>query len=70
MERMRTLAWSIAGLTLLSVAGASAPAAPPEITGSLETVQGVRVLKLWGTPQQRGFAHGYLLGADLLTHFE
>ncbi|MCP4246690.1 MAG: hypothetical protein GY778_06545 [bacterium] len=70
MKRMRALSWSIIGLMLFAVAGANAPAAPPDLTGSLEMVQGVRVLKLWGTPQQRGFAHGYLLGADLLTHFE
>ncbi len=45
-------------------------AAPPQVTGSLETVEGLRVLKLWGTAEQRGFAHGYLVGADLVQTFE
>jgi hypothetical protein len=50
--------------------GSLAAAAPPQITGSLDTIQGVRVLKLWGTPDQRGFAHGYLLGRDIVEMFE
>ncbi|HUU84496.1 MAG TPA: C45 family peptidase [Phycisphaerae bacterium] len=45
-------------------------AAPPQVTGRLETVQGVRVLKLWGTPEQRGYAHGYLLGRDIVEMFD
>ncbi|MFQ5489108.1 MAG: C45 family autoproteolytic acyltransferase/hydrolase [Phycisphaerae bacterium] len=45
-------------------------AGPSDVTGSLQTGQGVRVLKLWGTPDQRGHAHGVLLGADLMKVFE
>ncbi len=38
-------------------------AGPPDVavTGSLTQVDGIDVLRVWGTPQQRGFAHGYLL---------
>lgn len=49
---------------------ASAVATPPRVTGSLETVQGIRVLKLWGTPYERGYAHGYLVGKDVVELFE
>jgi hypothetical protein len=45
-------------------------AAPPQVTGALETVEGIRVLKLWGTAEERGHAHGYLLGAGLIEGFE
>jgi len=41
-------------------------AAPPTVNGTLETIEGVRVLKLWGSPFEQGFAHGYLLGEDAL----
>jgi len=34
--------------------------------GSLERVNGVAVLTLWGTPYQRGFAHGKLLAPGVL----
>ncbi len=45
-------------------------AAAPQLTGSLTTVEGVRVLKLWGTPYERGYAHGFLLGNDILALIE
>ncbi|MFH0983006.1 MAG: C45 family peptidase [Planctomycetota bacterium] len=46
-------------------------AAPPaNVTGSLEKVNGVRVLKLWGTPYERGYAHGYLVGPDIVQLFQ
>jgi hypothetical protein len=45
-------------------------AQPAEITGSLETVNGLRVLKLWGSAEERGYAHGRLVGADLVAMFE
>jgi hypothetical protein len=47
------------------------PAAPaestPRLTGSLETCDGLRILRLWGSPAERGFAHGYLLASDIHT---
>ena len=60
------------GLIVLAAASFGYPsvAAPPQITGSLETVQGIRVLKVWGTPDQRGYAHGQLLGREIVGLFE
>jgi hypothetical protein len=44
----------------------AAPAAPKqELTGRIETHAGLRLLRVWGTPPQRGYAHGFLLGADI-----
>lgn len=57
--------------TLLALAvGPIALGGPAQVTGSLETIRGVRVLKLWGTAEQRGYAHGYLLGAEIMEVFE
>ena len=32
-----------------------------KVNGTLSEIDGVRVLRVWGTPEERGFAHGYLL---------
>jgi beta-glucanase (GH16 family) len=37
----------------------------PRITGKLETVDGARVLSLWGSHHDRGFAHGWLLAEEI-----
>ncbi len=41
-----------------------------EVTGSLETQDGVRVLRVWGRPFDCGYAHGYLLGDTIIRLFE
>jgi hypothetical protein len=48
-------------------APAPAAAAQPVVTGSLETIDGVRVLRVWGKPAERGYAHGYLLAEDIMA---
>lgn len=35
---------------------------PSEVKGRLSEIEGVPVLQLWGTPSERGYAQGYLLG--------
>ena len=42
------------------------PAAKPVVKGRLEVKDGHRVLTVWGTPYERGFAHGYLLAPSIL----
>lgn len=44
-----------------------AAGAPPltELHGRLETHQGLRVLRTWGSPEERGYAHGRLLAEDI-----
>jgi len=58
----------------LALAGeTSTPAAAPpatktevQVTGRYEVRDGQRMLTLWGTPRERGFAQGYLLAEEIL----
>ncbi|NOY37498.1 MAG: DUF2141 domain-containing protein [Chlorobi bacterium] len=38
--------------------------------GALKRINGLPVLQLWGTAQERGFAHGYLAGRQIIDFFE
>ncbi|MFW6140149.1 MAG: hypothetical protein ACOC5S_02200 [Acidobacteriota bacterium] len=38
--------------------------------GDLRWIQGLPVLQLRGTPEERGYAHGYLLGKQIIDFFE
>ena len=52
------------------LAGCGPPASPgasAKIRGQIEVHDGLRVLRTWGTPAERGYAHGYLLGSDIAT---
>lgn len=42
----------------------------PKLTGTYSVERGVKVLRLWGTPRERGFAHGWLLGKETLEGFD
>ncbi|MFQ5430375.1 MAG: C45 family autoproteolytic acyltransferase/hydrolase [Phycisphaerae bacterium] len=55
-------------LAIVLVPGGLRAAAPPptDVNGRLFEVQKVRVLRIWGTPRQRGYAHGYLLAKDII----
>ncbi|MCA9547797.1 MAG: hypothetical protein KC613_25510, partial [Myxococcales bacterium] len=57
--RGRALAACLALLGLW--AGLAHGREPPPVRGWLTQVDGVRVLYAWGTPRDRGFAHGVLL---------
>ncbi len=41
---------------------ASLPAIAQDVNGSLETIDGKPVLRVWGTHAERGYASGYLMG--------
>jgi hypothetical protein len=68
---------AIAGLGCLALPGAVAQAAPAPAVGApaanvaaavhgrIDTWVGLRVVHVWGTPQERGFAHGKLLAKDI-----
>ncbi len=51
-------------------ARAEDPPSVPAITGRLETKGELRILSLWGTEEQRGYAEGYLLAKDILELFD
>lgn len=38
--------------------------------GALSWMRGLPVLQLWGTAEERGFAHGYLVGRQIIDFFE
>lgn len=46
---------------------APAPATHVAVTGRYEVIGTHRVLTLWGTPRERGFAQGYLLGEQVVA---
>jgi len=59
--------WSML-LPVLAVAASAG--SPADLHGSLESIGDIRVLNLWGTWEEMGLAHGYLLGPDIRTVFE
>lgn len=64
------LCTSCIALKLLLLIAASAPAHASDerqVNGTLFKIDGVTVLRVWGTPQERGFAHGYLLGDRIVA---
>jgi len=38
--------------------------------GALRWMKGLPVLQLWGTAEERGYAHGYLVGRQIIDFFE
>ncbi len=57
-------------LPLALLACSTRSSATPPVTGSLETIDGVRVLKLWGSPHEQGYAHGFLLGREIIEFLD
>ncbi len=58
--------------SLLAAVAAQAPAptvaaAPAVVHGRVEVHAGVKLLRVWGTPHERGYAHGKLLAADFVA---
>lgn len=45
---------------------ADPPPSATDLHGELLVVDGQRVLRVWGTPEQMGYAHGYLLRSEIL----
>ncbi|MCL4233263.1 MAG: hypothetical protein KJ042_01960, partial [Deltaproteobacteria bacterium] len=54
---------------LILVSG-TAPAWATPVNGAFRTMSGVRVLHIWGTHREMGYAHGYLLGAQIVDLFD
>lgn len=68
---VRPAAWSFVALVFAAFTLAQAPAAKPapaiatELHGRIEDLGGMKLLRVWGTPQERGYAHGVLLGKEV-----
>ncbi|MCO6438859.1 MAG: hypothetical protein J5J06_17330 [Phycisphaerae bacterium] len=59
-ERSR---WSCLALLIIC---SSTLAAGPKVNGRLESFGNISALRVWGTPKEMGFAHGYLLADRVL----
>jgi hypothetical protein len=55
-----------AWLTLAAASRADDPQSSKPLCGRLTQHQGIPVLELWGTPEQAGYAHGYLLAERIV----
>ncbi len=56
----RLIATLLLSLTLPAIA------TEPKINGELDQIGSIRALHVWGTPQQMGFAQGYLVGDEFI----
>lgn len=54
-------------LFLLLLLNSLAFADKPIVNGKIERIGPFRVVRVWGTPKEMGFAHGYLLGKDIIS---
>ena len=61
MQRFYVMVWGLVVLPLLTVPVGAGESSKAEVKGTLATIDGLPVLRVWGTPEERGYAHGYLL---------
>ncbi|MCK4807581.1 MAG: hypothetical protein KAT09_08030, partial [Candidatus Aegiribacteria sp.] len=47
----------------------AAPLQAENVNGSIEYFGDIKILNLWGTWSEMGYAHGYLLGPDISDFF-
>lgn len=63
----------VLALGVLAVAQEAAATKAPVVHGRIDVHEGLRIVHTWGTPEERGFAHGFLLGpaisASMRTEF-
>ncbi len=67
--------WLIALLVIVSFPGCSKKTSPTEpstagVQGTLTEFEGISILRIWGTPREQGYAHGYLIGEEIVTMLE
>lgn len=68
MRRLHRIGLAVVlSLLWVGVVRAETPAKKRQVNGELSTNDGLRVLRVWGTPREQGFAQGYLLGADSIA---
>lgn len=67
-SRSASRAGVLVALVMACIVTPWAAAAPDRpIHGTLTEIDGLRVLRLWGTPAEQGYAQGYLLADDIVT---
>ena len=70
--RWRLVLTAMIGVALAAVVAlVSLPGQPSEpVCGRLSEQDGLRVLELWGAPEEAAYAHGYLLAEDIISMFD
>ena len=63
-EELRRLLLSLMAIGLLVTSAIA------EVNGVVNVVEGKKILWVWGTHQERGYAHGYLLPTEVKAMFE
>lgn len=43
---------------------------PPDVNGTLREIEGIPLLTVWGTPEEMGYAYGFLLADQIANAFE
>ena len=70
MIRSRIVHIPTISFVALSLFAAAAVGVPPSVNGKLDQLAPFRVLRVWGTPEEMGFAHGCLVGGEYVDSLE
>ena len=63
-RKVQLCAAAIFSLAIFAAPASGDSPARSAVKGKLSDVEGLRVLRVWGSPHEQGFAEGYLLGED------
>ncbi len=69
MTNSNNIRRSVVGLLFLASMQVTA-AAETKVNGRLERIEAIRTLRVWGTPHEMGYAHGFLLADDIAEDIE
>lgn len=79
LHRSFVLTWLIACFVIILFVDCSEKTSPTEptgidwlpasedVNGSLTEIEGISILRIWGSPWEKGYAHGYLIAEDIVT---
>lgn len=68
MTSRRAIVRAVFAALLFNLVCRSAQAVDRPVHGRLDEINSIRVVRVWGTPEEMGFAHGYLLADDIVTY--
>jgi hypothetical protein len=59
--RFKTLACALIVIPLVGLPATAREPGRTQVNGTLSDIDGIPILRVWGTAQERGFAHGFLM---------
>lgn len=68
--RLRTILIALSATTAFAAPPETRPTTQPDLTGRLTQRGPLRVLEVWGDAASAGYAHGYLLGEEIVRLFD